>query len=83
MRGFHINSWMNPNNRFDEGLLKNGVCFSFSYDTLLVEEKIETLVYDIGSFLASAGGNLGLFLGFSCLSVLIAAVEALQKFLKS
>ena len=40
------------------------------YSTLNVEELVETLVYDRGNFLAAAGGNLGLMLGISCLSVL-------------
>ena len=40
----------------------------------------ETLLYDAGGFLAAAGGNLGLLLGFSCLSVLFASVEWIKKF---
>jgi hypothetical protein len=52
--------------------------FEFFYDSLAVEERFETLVYDTGSLLASAGGNLGLMLGFSCLSVLMAALDCLH-----
>ena len=37
---------------------------------------METLDYDVGTFWTSVGGNLGLFLGFSCLSVLFAIVDA-------
>ena len=37
----------------------------------VVEESEEMLIYDFGNFVAAAGGNLGLFLGFSCLSVLL------------
>jgi hypothetical protein len=29
-----------------------------AYNSLIVEERVESLVYDIGSFLAAAGGNL-------------------------
>ena len=47
------------------------------YETLSVEEHFETLVFDIGSLLAAAGGNLGLFLGFSCLSLLISCLDYL------
>ena len=50
----------------------------FFYDYLDVEERVETLVYDIGNFLAAVGGNLGLAVGFSCLSVLLIAVEFIQ-----
>jgi hypothetical protein len=43
---------------------------SFYYKTLLVEKHVETLVYDFGGFLAAAGGNMGLCLGLSFLSIL-------------
>jgi len=49
------------------------------YSTLDVKEVVETLVYDVGDFLAAAGGNLGLLLGFSCLSVLLAVINAIQE----
>ncbi len=54
----------------------------YYYDTLNVEQRIESLDYDFGSFLVSAGGNLGLFLGFSCLSVLLALIKCLKAVLK-
>ena len=54
----------------------------FFYDYLDVEERVETLVYDIGNFLAAVGGNLGLAVGFSCLSVLLIAVEFIQGTIK-
>ena len=44
--------------------------FYFFYKTFLVEQRVETLIYDFGGFLAAAGGNLGLCLGFSLLSIL-------------
>ena len=49
-----------------------------SFPTFTVEEKIESLEYDLASLLVSAGGNLGLFLGFSCLSVMFAAIQWLH-----
>ena len=45
----------------------------------LIEEQVENLVYDVGGFLAAAGGNLGLLLGFSCLSVIFAMLNWLRK----
>ena len=45
--------------------------FNLYYSTFLIEQQVETLIYDLGGFLAAAGGNLGLCLGFSCLSVLL------------
>ena len=40
-----------------------GFMFGFSTTTLTIKE--ETLLYPFQSFLAEAGGSLGLFLGFS------------------
>ncbi len=50
------------------------------FGTLDVEERIDTLDYDFESFLAAVGDNLGLFLGFSCLSVLLGFVRLLKRF---
>ena len=44
-----------------------GFMFGFSTTTLTIKE--ETLLYPFQSFLAEAGGSLGLFLGFSFLNV--------------
>jgi hypothetical protein len=48
------------------------------YNTLVIEERTETLLYDATGMLASAGGNLGLMLGFSCLSLLFLAVDCIK-----
>ncbi len=53
----------------------------YRYSTLFVEERIESYDYDVGSFLAAAGGNLGLFLGFSCLSVMFATINWIKLYL--
>jgi len=50
----------------------------YLYDTLNTEQRIESLDYDITNFLVAAGGNLGLFLGLCCLSVLLAFVDCLK-----
>ncbi len=42
-----------------------------SYQSLRVESKREEFVYDMGDVLAAVGGNMGLWLGFSCLSLLL------------
>ena len=39
------------------------------------EKEEETLVYDSGNFFAAVGGNLGLLLGFSCLSIIYAGID--------
>ena len=43
-----------------------------------MEERVESLVYDFSAFLVATGGNLGLFLGFSCLSVGFGIINWLQ-----
>jgi len=48
---------------------------SLSYATLDVEENIETLVFDAGNVVAEVGGNLGLLLGFSCLTFLLSVLQ--------
>ncbi len=52
------------------------------HSSLSVEEHFETLVFDGGSLLAAAGGNLGLFLGFSCLSLIFSALYYLSSVIK-
>ena len=52
---------------------------SFAYEYLEVEEKVESYVYDLGAFLAIVGGNLGLALGFSCLSMLLSLLKILYR----
>lgn len=49
-----------------------------AYSTLDVTTKMETLVYDFGDFIAAAGGNLGLFLGFSCLGCIWQIIDNFQ-----
>ena len=40
-----------------------------------VHENIETLIVDTANFLSQIGGNLGLFLGVSCLSVVTGIMQ--------
>ncbi len=60
----------------------NGEVFylSMAFSSLDVETRTETLVYDLGSFLAAAGGHLGLFLGFSCFTSIWALISMLEHY---
>ena len=78
---FHKNSWGSLNTTINK--TERYFDLEYRYMTLFVEEKIESLEYDIGSFLAAAGGNLGLMLGFSCLSVMFTTVEYANKYLST
>ena len=80
LRYFHKNSLMNPNNHdiVPDGfgpLEQNIFQLIITYQSFLVEEKIENLVYDFSSFVSAAGGNLGLFLGLSLFSALQMCLE--------
>lgn len=76
LRFGHANSFIDPYNKLKLDP-ENDFYLGFSYTNIETEERVETLAYDVYSFLAAAGGNLGLALGCSCLSVLIEALEAL------
>ena len=79
---------MSPINYHNNSLLKeyynlvDGEHFLLSlyYNTLVIEKRTETLLYDVAGMLASAGGNLGLMLGFSCLSLLFLGVDCIKSF---
>ncbi len=82
LNNIHINAFIDP---FNEMKVDHNSTYllAFAYNFLEVQELVEILVYDFGDFLAVVGGNLGLALGFSCLSVLLMSVEFIQtKFFK-
>ena len=60
--------------------LDNEFYLTLSFSTIDTEERVESLVYDLGNFFAAAGGNLGLFLGFSCLSGLLTSLELIFQY---
>ena len=76
LRHLHRNSWIDPDNL---NVPNDFAVLAILYNSLLVEERIETIVYDLESLMTSVGGNLGLFLGFSCLSTLLAILKFLFK----
>jgi len=59
----------------DSDTLEENLYLYFEYITTQTEEEVETYIYDNENFLTALGGNLGLFLGFSCLSVLLKLLE--------
>ena len=78
MNRFHENSYLES---VDDSSARNNssvVVMSIGYETLNSELHFETLIYDTGNFLTQIGGNLGLFLGVSCLSVITDLIELLQ-----
>jgi len=56
---------------FDENSFDLGI----AYGSLDVTTTTESLVYAFDDFLAAAGGHLGLFLGFSCLTCIWDIIE--------
>ena len=71
---FHKTSMLNLNT-ID---VNSSALLTINYATLGIKEHVESFVYDAGSFLAAAGGNLGLFLGFSCLSLFSSILNYLK-----
>ena len=80
LRKYHTNTWVVYDDQPLADISETGVALSLSYESLIVEERIETLVYDIGNFLSAVGGNLGLFLGFSCLTMMLGVLRIVKKF---
>ena len=79
VKKFHTNSWIEHDYQPFKDVSQSAVGFSLAYETFVVEEQVETLVYDAGNFLAAVGGNLGLFLGFSCLTMLLGIYKFVTK----
>jgi hypothetical protein len=52
------------------------------YTSLTVEEKMEKYIYGYDTALVAIGGSMGLFLGFSCLSLVLSGLEWLEKWLQ-
>ena len=76
---FHQNSWVETSDL--RTLPDDGYQLSLAYQSLQLEEMVVTLAFDLESFLTSLGGNLGLFLGLSCLSMLLMVADGLDRFL--
>ena len=56
----------------------NSFLLYFYYNSILVEERTETLIYDLVGVFAAAGGHLGLCLGFSCLTLFMSLCEWME-----
>ena len=50
-----------------------------NYDSADVTVAEEVLLTTLPDFISAVGGNLGLFIGFSCLPVLLRAAEFIQR----
>jgi hypothetical protein len=70
-------------NNFENFVENNSFDLYYSFETMDTEERMETLTYDLGNFLVAAGGNLGLFLGFSCFSLMVTFIEYLNHKIKT
>lgn len=75
----HGNNWIETKDPKTKEHINKYFTILASYETMDIEKQEENLIYDSGSFFAAVGGNLGLFLGFSCFSVIIAGVDFIAK----
>ncbi len=55
------------------------VMLAFEYENTFVKQEVESLFYDDSSVFSTAGGFLGLALGFSCLSTLKCLLKVIEK----
>jgi hypothetical protein len=76
---FDKNSFIDVDDTYPQNVLDSTVFVSICYSSILIETRVETYLYDLGNFLTSAGGNLGLLLGFSCLSVFFILLKCLKR----
>lgn len=53
------------------------------FESSLVILNEQYVVYDLPSFVSAVGGGLGLFLGFSCLSIFTRVAEAITEAIKN
>ena len=67
-----------PTITLDDQTLNSTFFLGLAYDTFITERETEKLYYDTFDILALVGGNLGLFLGFSCFSSLLTVTELLS-----
>ena len=75
VKHYHKTTWINLSGEYsgvDEFYL------TMVYTSLDIESRNETLFYDTGSMLAAAGGNLGLLLGFSCLTCVAGIIDLME-----
>ena len=80
VKRFQQNHHAGYDDTYSQDFLANGAILELLYDSYTIREEVETLVYDSGNFWVSVGGNLGLFLGFSCLSVLLGIFNYFAEF---
>jgi hypothetical protein len=58
-----------------EGYAKGVMLVYLLYDSTIVQKSEEMLLYDTPALLSAVGGSLGLFLGFSCITVFFYAID--------
>ena len=79
---FHANSLVGRDEKMSNEIRKSAVLLGIGFETFAVHDHIENLVYDAGNFLSQIGGNLGLFLGVSCLSILTGIIKFSRRFVR-
>ena len=72
---FHKNNLVVPAYPIPPDYAENYYFIFAAFSSMDIEKHEEALIYDFGNFFAVVGGNLGLFLGFSCLSIVYTGVD--------
>ena len=77
LRYFHSNSWLT--NLLSNADKKSFIIISLKFESFTINEEIENYLYDTASFMTAIGGNLGLFVGLSLLSLLLGAIRLAKR----
>ena len=70
LSNFHRNNWVETSDARPPGFIDKYYALFVAYESMDFEKEEETLVCNSGNCFAAVGGNLGLLLGFSCLSII-------------
>lgn len=77
LRYFHSNTWLT--NSISDHDKQSTIFVSLKFKSFMVQEEIESYLYDTTSFMTAIGGNLGLFVGLSLLSLLLGVIKLARR----
>lgn len=79
MRHAHKNTLIDVNGEKTDEFMDKYKFLIFEFKTQQIVEEIETYIYDYVGLLTAIGGNLGLLLGFSCLSIMLEILDKIAR----
>ncbi len=77
LRYYHSNAWLSHSLSNDDK--KAFILVSLRFESFMVKEEIENYLYDTTSLLTGIGGNSGLLIGMSLLSLLLGTIRLAKR----